>query len=190
MEATTSAVGAIARDIDFWIKIVSVFSTAFAVFIAVVAIIFAVLTFSQYEQKKKAEKELVALAKIRKDSEILHGIIKKLADQARQEIQEINKITDKITKKAKLSAKELKELEEKKVSLDRTLNSLATISSMSPSTSPSASKHSFSEGLRSATKPLQASPKPISPIGEFSMEDIEAAMKALDSKLDKLKRIK
>lgn len=143
MEATTAAVtraiepavGAIARDIDFWIRLVSVFSTAFAVFIAMVAIIFAVLTFSLNEQRKRAEKELEALTNIRKDSESLHGVIKKLSGQAKLEIQGISKITT----KAKINEIELKALKEKSQSLARTLNSLATVSSLSPSVSPSAS---------------------------------------------------
>lgn len=173
----------ITGNIDFWIKLVSVFSTAFAVFIAVIAIIFAILTWSHFKQREKAEKELEKLTKIREDSEILHGVIKKLADRAADQIIEIREM---LKTTEKLSKKQQKELEEKSKSLDRTLNSLTTLSSLSPSESrsPSVSPSApgdvrteakndlFQKAVRERIRKLSGQP-------ETNRDDVAAALEIL-----------
>lgn len=121
-----------ANDIDFWIKIVSVFSTAFAVFIAAIAIIFVKLTFSHHEQKKKAEKELEEIIKIRMDMSSIFDKVKKhfdLIEKFTNSVSEDSKEIKIIRKKVKASEKDINQRYD---NLDNSLKSLATITSVNP----------------------------------------------------------
>lgn len=182
MDATATAIQSISPiatgdvitgNIDFWIKLISVFSTAFTVSLAFILALLLYLTWSHNKQRERAESELEKLIDIRKKGEALYYSHQNLLTQAKKENLEIGKEL----KGARLGKKKIEELAEKSEALDKTLNSLATVS-YPPSGSASASlskpsdvRQDYIRGIKD-TMEKDKSPK-------YTKEEIEAALKLL-----------
>lgn len=148
MEATLSAIlestppiasNAITENVYFWIKLISMFSTFFAISTAFILAVLFYLTWSNNQQRKRAEDVLKEMTELKEDSIILNGLIKKWASQIKKNNSVVQKLSDKVAKKVKLTDNELEELAEKRASLNQSLDNLADVSSMTPSVSQSAS---------------------------------------------------